>query len=337
MTASDPAAELQPTSQTQRGLALEFRRPEEFHECWYPIALSAEIGAGELRGSSFLDGRIVIFRTSDGNAHAVSAYCRHMGADLSLGTLIDDELRCPFHYWRYNDAGRCVATASGDPAPRAARLHAYPTQESLGIIWAFNGAAPPHAPPRFEANDSELLFTAFRNPVTMPVDSSTVFLNAFDIQHFRAVHHLKIEIRLEDMRETAYGLSYAAAIETPEFGPIVQARQLWGVNTVCIESVRGGRHQYLMHSLCPTSQMSTQGFIVNAVSKAAEGNSALSPEQILNDSREFVLRLINEDAPIFATMRLRRDCLTASDKLLAYGMSYITRFPRAHPGRTMIR
>src|ERR1700683_1523114 len=173
MNASNYSSETHPACPTKRGSALQFRDPVEFHECWYPVALTAEIGIGEIRGCDFLDGRIVVFRTSDGTAHAVSAYCRHLGADLSLGTLIEDKLRCPFHYWKYDCAGRCVATASGDPAPRAARLHVYPTRESLGIVWVFNGMLPSHGPPHFGASENELIFEAFRNPVTMPVDGTT--------------------------------------------------------------------------------------------------------------------------------------------------------------------
>ena len=97
-TKSVPIAEIR-----RRGTAIKFREETEFHQCWYPIALSAEVAAGSVTGAPFLDGRVVVYRTSDGVAHVHSAYCRHLGADLSVGRMVDDKLQCPFHFWQYDE------------------------------------------------------------------------------------------------------------------------------------------------------------------------------------------------------------------------------------------
>src|SRR3546814_19115623 len=55
------------------------------HQCWYPIALSRDLPKGKVIGSDLADGRVVIFRGEDGVARVMSAYCKHMGADLSVG------------------------------------------------------------------------------------------------------------------------------------------------------------------------------------------------------------------------------------------------------------
>ena len=54
-----------------------------FSQCWYPVCMSDEVGNGEVIGVDFLDGRIVIMRGEDDVAQVLSAYCPHMGADLS--------------------------------------------------------------------------------------------------------------------------------------------------------------------------------------------------------------------------------------------------------------
>jgi phenylpropionate dioxygenase-like ring-hydroxylating dioxygenase large terminal subunit len=64
-----------------------------FDQCWYPLALSSELDQGQVLGRDFLSGRVVLYRTTDGKAHVLSAYCRHLGADLSVGTVVGDELR----------------------------------------------------------------------------------------------------------------------------------------------------------------------------------------------------------------------------------------------------
>jgi len=167
-----------------RGTSIEFRGEDEFHACWYPVALSSEVVQGGLIGAPFLDGRAIVYRTSDGVAHVKSAYCRHLGADLSIGRIVNDRVQCPFHFWRYDSTGSCIDVPAGDPPP-------------------------PYAD---------------------------------------------------------------------------------------------------------------------------DGASVL-----LAQSRDYALRLVNEDAPIFDTLSFRRDNLTASDRFLAFGIQYIRRYPRAHPGRQLIR
>jgi len=320
-----------------RGTRIEFRGQDEFHQCWYPVALSAEVPVGGLIGAPFLDGRVVVYRTSDGAAHIHSTYCRHLGADLSVGRLVDDKIQCPFHFWRYDSSGTCVEIPAGDPPPRNAKLFSYPTAESLGIIWAFNGETPFHPAPHFDQSEGELVVDAFRNPLPMQIDSTVVFLNSFDLQHFRVVHGMPIEVDQTRVREHEHTLAYQARVTAPEFGDVVQDRKLWGVNTVTIESQTNGRKLYLMHSLCPVAQNATQGFLVSATPVDSVAKDDDAPKALLARSREYSLRLVNEDAPIFDTLSFRRDCVTASDRFLAYGIQYISRYPRAHPGREMIR
>jgi nitrite reductase/ring-hydroxylating ferredoxin subunit len=321
----------------QRGTPVEFRKEGEFHECWYPIALSADVAVGAVIGLQFLDGRVVVYRTSDGKAHAQSAYCRHMGADLSIGKVVDDKLQCPFHFWRYDGTGSCVEIPAGDAPPQNAKLFTYPVEESLGIIWAFNGEVPSYPVPRFDVDEGELVFDTFRNPLPMAVESSFVFLNGFDLQHFKVVHNMPTEVDQNAMRQEGLTLSYDARISTPEFGDIVQKRKLWGVSTLTVETMSNGRKIYLLHGLCPVSPDMTHGFLVNATPATPGEADDTAVRANLAKSREYSLRLVNEDAPILSTIRFRRDCLTASDRFLAYGMQYISRYPRAHPGRSMIR
>lgn len=339
-TVSNEAVQaVQPSNAWRRGTKIEFRGEGEFHQCWYPVALSSEVPEGGLIGAPFLDGRVIVYRTSDGVVHVKSAYCRHLGADLSVGRLVDDKVQCPFHFWRYDSTGACAEVPAGDPPPPYAKLFSYPTAESLGIIWAFNGDTPLHPAPHFEQAESEygLVIDAFRNPLPMHVESSIVFLNSFDLQHFRVVHGMPIEVDLSQVNERDHTLSYEAHVSTPEFGDVIQSRRLWGVNTVTIASETKGRKRYLMHSLCPVGANATQGFLVSATPRdpAAEDDGEL--KALLAQSRDYSLRLVNEDAPIFDTLSFCRDNLTASDRFLAYGIRYIRQYPRAHPGREMIR
>ena len=123
--------------------------------------------------------------------------------------------------------------AAGDPPPARARLFAYPTAESLGIIWAFNGPTPTYPVPSFSEQTTAV--DPFRNPETMRVASDIVFLNSFDIQHFRVVHKLKMDLDPDAAQREPHRYRYAVDVQAPEFGTARQDRILWGVNTVTIE------------------------------------------------------------------------------------------------------
>jgi nitrite reductase/ring-hydroxylating ferredoxin subunit len=307
-----------------------------FHTCWYPVALSAEVAPEQVMGVNFLGGKVIVYRTAAGVAHVKSAYCRHLGADLSGGKVLGDRIRCPYHFWAYGEDGACADVPAGDIPPPKARLFSYPTRESIGIIWAFNGETPTYDPPHFNRPESELQLDAFRNPVTMHAALPFMFINAFDLQHFKVVHHMDITVDEQAMRRDGDVLHYDAHTAAPEFGKVVQNRTLWGVGAVTIHSLRGGRSFYLLHSLCPVSDNLTVGFLVNAVAREAKDDDAPPVEQVMSEAREFSLRLVNEDSYIFNNMRFRVDCLTKSDQLLAYGLRYIASFPPSNPGLTLI-
>ena len=79
-----------------------------FSQSWFPICLSSEVQSGQILGSDFLDGRVVVFRGESGRAQVLSAYCPHVGSDLAVGDVQGDTIRCAFHHWQYDQSG-CVS------------------------------------------------------------------------------------------------------------------------------------------------------------------------------------------------------------------------------------
>lgn len=63
-----------------------------YHQCWYPVAFSEDVPAGTSVGLEFCDDRIVLYRGADGVARASIPYCKHMGADLSIGDVVGNDL-----------------------------------------------------------------------------------------------------------------------------------------------------------------------------------------------------------------------------------------------------
>src|SRR3546814_14749257 len=74
-----------------------------FDACWYPVAMSDEVAPGAFHRAEFLDGHVIVERTSTGEVSVLSPYCRHYGADLSDGDMENGCLiRCPLHHWKYD-------------------------------------------------------------------------------------------------------------------------------------------------------------------------------------------------------------------------------------------
>src|SRR5437867_9431784 len=117
---------------------------------WYPICQSARV-AGRPVGLHRLGRDIVVWRDSLDKLHAHDDRCLHRGAKLSLGRIVDDQLRCAYHGWRYDQSGQCVGiptskTAQVKLAPRL-RLESLQTEERAGLVWAyFSEDGNPSAP-----------------------------------------------------------------------------------------------------------------------------------------------------------------------------------------------
>lgn len=118
---------------------------------WYPVCQSEHVQQRPA-GLQRLGIDIVLWRDSHGKVHANDDRCLHRGAKLSLGTVMNDALRCAYHGWCYDTSGQCTTiptskTAEAKLAPRL-RLRHFETQERAGLVWLFfsqdeNAAAPP--------------------------------------------------------------------------------------------------------------------------------------------------------------------------------------------------
>ena len=108
---------------------------------WYAVEHSVTLQEKPI-SLTLLDQRYVIYRDSQGKAHALVDRCAHRGASLGEGWVEGDCIRCPYHGWSYDSSGSCVripADREGTPIPNRARMSALPIQETNGFIWIFPG------------------------------------------------------------------------------------------------------------------------------------------------------------------------------------------------------
>jgi phenylpropionate dioxygenase-like ring-hydroxylating dioxygenase large terminal subunit len=106
-------------------------------EHWQAVALSRDVAKKPLR--VLLDGApIVLFRSPTGLA-ALADRCPHRLVALSEGQVRDGTLECPYHGWRFDASGTCVAMPGhlGD-LPRC-RIARYAVAEADGAIFLSRG------------------------------------------------------------------------------------------------------------------------------------------------------------------------------------------------------
>ena len=210
-------------------LTLERRQQDEetagFHQSWFPVALASDVTSGRAIGQDVLGTRVVVYRDATGRAVVQGAFCPHLGADLSVGQVVDGQIRCAYHHWKFDCAGQCVDIPAGDKIPPGARIATYPSAEAWGLIWAFNGEAPTFAVPGIPgAEERELIYeTHFRG--TRATDPWVSTSNGVDFQHLRALHGLPV-VDPDAVTVGEHSIEYR--IEAPGF---TQHGRITGVNT----------------------------------------------------------------------------------------------------------
>jgi phenylpropionate dioxygenase-like ring-hydroxylating dioxygenase large terminal subunit len=116
----------------------DLRRIDAHPDHWYPIAWSRELKPGKMLARTFAGEPVVIVRTAEGMVFALEDRCAHRQVPLSQGVVKGCTVRCGYHGWAYDEAGKCVDVPYlGGRLPNGVK--AYPTHEVDGLIFLFPG------------------------------------------------------------------------------------------------------------------------------------------------------------------------------------------------------
>jgi len=72
--------------------------------------------------SIFLGTRVVSYRDGSGRAVVQSAWCPHLGADLSVGRRGEGQIRRAYFNWRFDAASTCMHIPTDDKIPPGAAI-----------------------------------------------------------------------------------------------------------------------------------------------------------------------------------------------------------------------
>jgi len=158
---------------------------------WYLFCRSRDLHRGPL-SREVLGRRLVAFRTAGGQVAVLGGRCAHLGADLGAGCVVNDEIQCAFHNWRYDRNGRCVHIPAAPEVPEFARVRSYPAVERHGFLFFFEGSAPLFPLPFFPGLDPGEFRPAEPFDAVLECPWWMVGANVYDVQHFRAAHDRRL-------------------------------------------------------------------------------------------------------------------------------------------------
>ncbi|MFD8500724.1 Rieske 2Fe-2S domain-containing protein [Amycolatopsis sp. NPDC059657] len=112
--------------------------PARFARGWHCLGLADTFKDGKPHAVTAFGTKLVVFQSSDGKLNVLDGYCRHMGGDLTQGTIKGDEVACPFHDWRWNGKGKCASIPYAKRVPLRARTKAWLSMEENKQLFVWN-------------------------------------------------------------------------------------------------------------------------------------------------------------------------------------------------------
>jgi len=300
-----------------------------FLKNWNPIMLGSDLEPGQIKGANFIGSRVIVYRGKDGAPVVQTAYCPHLGADLSGGDLHEGEVRCPYHHWQFAADGQCSRIPSIDTKPpRVARIFTYPAAEKWGVIWAFNGEEPLYDIPGFlDVADDEMIYRPYHHGYRN-VEAWLPTSNSFDFQHLVTVHNIK------DV--------YAAGVEFGDYVATIrqdtEARKVnsavFGGNWSSLHAMYGdGTERFFMAGSSQVARGMADSFLVMGIRKTLAATMTDEElDQLFTKQLKYLQQIYVEDDDILFKIRLRprgESALIAPDVHLAKFFDYLAEYPKA--------
>lgn len=114
------------------------KNPDRFARGWHCLGLAEKFRDGKPHSINAFGGKLVVWESTDGELNVLDSYCRHMGGDLSMGTVKDGRIACPFHDWRWGGDGKCKEIPYAKRVPLRARTQAWTTLVRNGQLFVWN-------------------------------------------------------------------------------------------------------------------------------------------------------------------------------------------------------
>src|SRR5262245_43807972 len=120
---------------------------------WHPIGSRDEMEQHPTKAARLLGESFVLYRDRSGRLALVEERCPHRGASLRFGMPEDGGIRCAYHGWFFDTAGKCThmpGDREGYAGSRGIAIRAPRIEELGGIVFAYLGPEPAPPLPRWD-------------------------------------------------------------------------------------------------------------------------------------------------------------------------------------------
>ena len=269
--------------------------PSRFARGWHCLGLADRFRESGPHAVEAFGTKLAVFSDSAGALHVLDAYCRHMGGDLSRGTVKGDALACPFHDWRWGGNGRCAGIPYARRVPVTARTRSWLTLEQNRQLFVWHDPQGNAPPPEVTIPRIEGVYSAgwsnwtWDSILVEGANCREVIDNVADMAHFFYIHfafptyfknvfeghiasqYLRTRSR-PDVEDGNYaqGTQSTLRSEASYYGPSYMIDELWhDYHGSAIQSILINCH----YPVTPTSFMLQWGVIVKLPPGLAEGQA----------------------------------------------------------------
>jgi 5,5'-dehydrodivanillate O-demethylase oxygenase subunit len=112
---------------------------------WHPIAALEEMAERWTKRVRLLGEDLVLFKDRSGTFGLIGEFCPHRRASLAYGIPTEDGIRCPYHGWKFDAAGKCLEQPNepeGSNFKDKIATAGYPVEELGGMLFAYLGPKP---------------------------------------------------------------------------------------------------------------------------------------------------------------------------------------------------
>ncbi|MUL78240.1 Rieske 2Fe-2S domain-containing protein [Mycolicibacterium sp. CBMA 226] len=196
--------------------------PTRFARGWHCLGLVRDFADGKPHQINAFGQKLVVFSGEDGAISVLDGYCRHMGGDLSQGTVKGNEIACPFHDWRWGGDGRCKLVPYAKRTPRLARTAAWPTLQQDGMLFVWNDPEHKEPPqdvtiPRIEGATSDSWTDWHWYTTVVHTNCREIIDNVVDMAHFFYIHG-SMPTHFKNIFEGHVATQYMKSAGRPDLG-----------------------------------------------------------------------------------------------------------------------
>jgi 5,5'-dehydrodivanillate O-demethylase oxygenase subunit len=297
---------------------------EYLRRYWMPVACAGELTEDKpIKAFRLMGENLVVYRDQSGRYGVVAEQCPHRKASLAFGRVDAEGIRCPYHGWKFDGAGKCLEQPA-EPADGGfkdkIKHTAYPAERLGGLIWTYLGPEPRPLLPRWDVlvwedgyrwiEKHEVYNCNWLQPTENSVDPSHLFWLHGDTAHLApSVDHYE-----EDHSFTPfeYGIMKRRVTpgRKPGDPPVVDQHPLLFPSTlrhVFRERLFAGRVRHNLQIRVPVDDAHTQVFVVyfspNDTDRSpADGDTPWEFFRIRDDKGEYRLdQVLAQDAMAWET------------------------------------